>query len=53
MNTFKRLEKLLISEKITTKEYLEMANKYRERIFKLYVMGHIDEDELQRYLNKK
>ena len=52
MNTLGRLEKMLISGKITEEEYKERKNTYIEIILELYVKGLIDKEEMERRLNQ-
>lgn len=52
MNTLGRLERLLLSGKITEEEYRERKDVYIETILELYIKGIIDKKQLQERINK-
>ena len=52
MNTLGKLERLLISGKITEEEYRERKAVYVETILELYVKGILTKEQMQERLNK-
>jgi uncharacterized membrane protein len=52
MNVLGHLEQMLMSGEITEEEYKERKTAYVETILELYVMGLIDNEEMQKRLNE-
>lgn len=52
MNSFKRLKKMLFQKKITEEEYNEAKEARIEAICRLYANGHIEKEELEKFLKE-
>jgi len=52
MKTLEMLDRMLANGYITADEYEKQREAYEERLYELYLSGHITEEELLKRLDK-